>query len=54
MENLQGKEAQKFVAWLTCVKGFLPNSMTISEASEIFLRRCADEEKEKKDEKKIS
>jgi hypothetical protein len=34
------------------VKGFLPNSMTISEASEIFLRRCADEEEAKKNEKK--
>jgi|GEM_PF-2423827 hypothetical protein len=52
MNTIQGDKAKKFVAWLACVKGFLPNSMTISEASEIFLRRCADEEEAKKNEKK--
>lgn len=54
MSKIQGEKATKFVAWLACVKGFLPNSMTISEASEIFLRRCKDEEDEKKNEKKDS
>ncbi|MDE1829558.1 MAG: hypothetical protein KGI25_04480 [Thaumarchaeota archaeon] len=48
MSKLQGEKAQKFVAWLACIKGFLPKSMTIEEASDIFLRRCADEEKEAK------
>jgi hypothetical protein len=51
-EVLKGEKAAKFVSWLACVKGFLPNSMTIEEASEIFLRRCADEEEAKKNEKK--
>ncbi len=48
MSKLQGEKAQRFVAWLACVKGFLPNSMTINEASEIFLRRDAEKEQEEK------
>ncbi len=46
VEPLYGKEAEKFVTWLTMVKGFLPKSMTISEAQEIFMRRRDDEKKE--------
>lgn len=52
MSTIQVEKAKKFVAWLACVKGFLPKSMTINEASEIFLRRCADEEEVKNHEKK--
>ncbi len=48
MAMLKGVEAAKFVAWLAVVKGFLPKSMSIEEASNIFLRRCEDEEKEAK------
>lgn len=51
MSTLSGDKAAKFVAWLACVKGFLPNSMTIEEASQIFLRRY-EEEEAKHDEKK--
>lgn len=47
MSKLQGDKAAKFVAWLACVKGFLPNSMTIEEASQIFLRRYEEEEANK-------
>lgn len=54
MNKLQGEKAQKFVAWLACVKGFLPNSMTIDEASSIFLRRYEELEEAKKHEKKAS
>ncbi len=50
MDALIGKEAEKFVAWLTMVKGFLPNNMTILEAQKIFIRKREDEKK--KDEKK--
>lgn len=46
-EGLKGDKATKFVAWLSVVKGFLPKSMSIEEAMQIFLRRCADEEKDK-------
>lgn len=46
VEPLHGKEAEKFVAWLTMIKGFLPKSMTISEAQEIFMRKRDDEKKE--------
>jgi len=49
---LSGVEAQKFVAWLTMIKGFLPKSMTISEAQEIFMRKRSEEKNEKKDERK--
>lgn len=52
MTKLQGEKATKFIAWLAVVKGFLPKSMSIDEAAKIFLRRCADEEKGNKDEKK--
>lgn len=45
-QMLKGNEAQKFVAWLTMVKGFLPKSMPLSEAQEIFMRKQDDEEKE--------
>lgn len=43
MSKLEGETAQKFVAWLACVSGFLPKSMTIEEAAEIFLRRAKEE-----------
>jgi hypothetical protein len=46
MSILQGDMSSKFVAWLSVVKGFLPKSMSIEEASQIFLRRCEDMEKE--------
>jgi len=52
VKNISGDKATKFVAWLSCVKGFLPASMTLEEAAEIFLRRCNEEEvmkHEKKD-----
>ena len=52
MNILKGEKATQFVAWLSVVKGFLPKSMSIEEASQIFLRRCKDEEEAKKDEKK--
>ena len=52
MNILKGDKATQFVAWLSVVKGFLPKSMSIEEASQIFLRRCKDEEEAKKDEKK--
>lgn len=45
-EPLRDEEAQKFVAWLTMIKGFLPKSMPLSEAQEIFMRKRADEKKE--------
>lgn len=48
MSKLQGEKAQRFIAWLACVKGFLPSSMTIEEASTIFLRRDEEKEQEKK------
>lgn len=48
MAKLQGEKAQKFVAWLACVKGFLPMSMTINEAAEIFERRYKEQEEEAK------
>lgn len=48
MSKLTGDKATKFVAWLAVIKGFLPKSMSIEEASDIFLRRCADDEKEAK------
>lgn len=46
MNKIQGEKAQKFFAWLAVAKGFLPKSMTLEEASHLFLRRCDDEEKE--------
>lgn len=46
VEPLHGEEAQKFVAWLTMIKGFLPKSMEISEAQELFMRKRDDEKKE--------
>ena len=49
MSKLQGEKAQKFIAWLACVKGFLPMSMTIDEAAEIFERRFDELAKEAKD-----
>lgn len=52
MTKLDGEKAQKFVAWLACVKGYLPKSMTLEEASQIFLRRWDDEESDRNDEKK--
>lgn len=52
MSILKGDKAAQFVAWLSLIKGFLPKSMSIEEASQIFLRRCADEEEAKKHEKK--
>lgn len=48
MSTLSGKKAEKFVAWLAVIKGFLPKSMTIDEASKIFLRFWEDKEKEAK------
>lgn len=45
-ELLHGKEAEKFVVWLTMIKGFLPKSMTIGEAKKIFMRKRDDEKKE--------
>ena len=54
MNKLQGDKAAKFVAWLACVKGFLPMSMSIEEASNIFLRRYEEQEEAKKNEKKDS
>lgn len=52
MTKLDGEKAQKFVAWLACVKGYLPKSMTLEEASQIFLRRWEDEEHDRNNEKK--
>lgn len=46
IQVLKGTEAEKFVAWLTMVKGFLPKSMPLSEAQEIYMRKRADEKKE--------
>jgi hypothetical protein len=54
MNVLKGEKATKFVAWLSLIKGFLPPSMSIEEASQIFLRRCKDEEDAKNNEKKDS
>ena len=54
MSILTGDKASQFVAWLSVVKGFLPKSMSIEEASHIFLRRCKEKEEEKKNEKKDS
>lgn len=51
MSTIQGDKAAKFVAWLSCVKGFLPNSMTIEEASQIFVRRYEEEEAKQNDKK---
>lgn len=51
MNILHGDKAASFVAWLSCAKGFLPKSMTLEEACEIFLRKLEDE-KEEKDGKK--
>ncbi len=45
MTTLSGDKATKFVAWLAVVSGFLPSSMSIDEAAQIFLRRCEDDEK---------
>lgn len=45
---LSGEEAQKFMVWLTMIKGFLPKSMTIAEAQNIFMRKRDDEKKESK------
>ena len=49
--KLTGDKATKFVAWLSLVKGFLPQSMSLEEAAEIFLRRdkekSSNEHKEK-------
>jgi hypothetical protein len=49
MATIQGEKAKKFVAWLAVVKGFLPSSMSIEEASNIFLRREAERELEEKE-----
>lgn len=49
MSKIEGDKAAKFVAWLACAKGFLPTSMTISEASQIFLRKCEDDERAKQE-----
>ncbi len=43
MNKLTGKKAEKFVAWLAMVKGFLPKSMTIIEAQQIFERKWREE-----------
>ncbi len=51
MSKIIGDKANKFLAWLACIQGLLPKSMTITEASEIFLRRCKDEEEVAKHEK---
>lgn len=44
--SLHDKEAEKFIAWLTMIKGFLPKNMTIAEAKEIFKRKRHDEKEE--------
>ncbi len=46
MNILSGDKGSKFVSWLSIASKFLPKSMSIEEASHIFLRRCKDEEKE--------
>lgn len=46
---LKGTEAEKFVAWLTMVKGFLPKSMPLSEAQEIYMRKRIDEKEQSKE-----
>lgn len=47
MATMSSDKATRFYAWLQCISAYLPKSMTISEASSIFLRRCEDEQKEK-------
>lgn len=47
MNQLSGDKATKFVAWLSVAGSFLPKSMSIEEASNIFLRRCAEEDMDK-------
>jgi hypothetical protein len=42
---LKGTEAEKFVAWLTMIKGFLPKSMPLSEAQEIYMRKRGEDKK---------
>lgn len=49
MSSIQGEKATKFISWLACVKGFLPRSMTIKEASDIFLRRYSEDEQNEKE-----
>ncbi len=44
MSGIQGEKAVKFLAWLECISGLLPKSMTLEEASSIFLRRCREQE----------
>lgn len=48
MVQLHGKNAQTFIAWLAIATKFLPRSMSIEEASEIFMRYTADEENHEK------
>ena len=43
---ISGDKGSKFVSWLSIAAKFLPKSMSIEEASHIFLRRCKDEEGE--------
>lgn len=49
MTQLSGEKATKFIAWLAVVKGFLPSSMSIEEASDIFLRRYEEDEMKKQE-----
>lgn len=44
---LKEKEAEKFIEWLNLIKNFLPKTMTLSQAREIFLRKQQDEKNEK-------
>lgn len=49
MQKIQGKDAEKFVTWLTMVSRFLPKNMTIEEAQGIYMRKMAEEKSGEKD-----
>ena len=51
MSNLSGKKTEDFVKWLELIRGFLPGSMSIAEAKEIFLRKSKEEDRQKDEEK---
>lgn len=53
MNNVLEKELDaKFIAWLACVKGFLPQKMTLHEAFQIFIRRDTEDKSTEYEKKK--
>ncbi|HHT9109558.1 MAG TPA: hypothetical protein ACFYDZ_00195 [Candidatus Brocadiaceae bacterium] len=49
MDKIQGKDAQKFMVWLTMVSAFLPKNMSLEEAQSIFLRKRQEEKGDEKE-----